>query len=105
MCFARTEPWLQAGKEANGITTVHLAYVRERTGHALIGARQWIPAEHIGDPVRSLVMGLPPDLVFRTKGQLAIDICAKALADRTRFGFPWRGRGLPQLRRTAPGTG
>jgi hypothetical protein len=33
---------------ANGITTVHLSYVRERTGHALIGARQWIPAEQTG---------------------------------------------------------
>jgi len=76
-----------AGKVANGITTVHLSYVRERTGHALIGARQWIPAEHIGDPVTSLVMGLPPDLVFRTKGQLAIDICAEALADGARFDF------------------
>ncbi len=29
-----------AGKVANGITTVHLSYVREKTGHALIGARQ-----------------------------------------------------------------
>ena len=29
-----------AGKVANGITTVHLAYARERTGHALIEARQ-----------------------------------------------------------------
>jgi SRSO17 transposase len=38
-----------AGKVANGITTVHLSYVRERTGHALIGARQWIPAEQIED--------------------------------------------------------
>jgi DDE superfamily endonuclease len=28
------------GKVANGITTVHLSYVRERTGHALIGARR-----------------------------------------------------------------
>jgi len=28
-----------AGKVANGINTVHLAYVREGTGHALIGAR------------------------------------------------------------------
>jgi hypothetical protein len=27
-----------AGKVANGIKTVHLAYVREGTGHALIGA-------------------------------------------------------------------
>jgi hypothetical protein len=61
-------------KVANGITTVHRAYVREKTGHALIGARQWIPAGHLGDPVKSLAMGLPGDLVFRTKGQLAIDI-------------------------------
>ena len=75
------------GKVANGITTVHLSYVRERTGHALIGARQWIPAEHIGDPVKSLVMGLPGDLVFRTKGQLAIDICTEAFTDDARFDF------------------
>ena len=67
------------GKVANGITTVHLSYVRERTGHALIGARQWVPAEHIDDPVKSLVMGLPLDLQFRTKGQLAIDILAETL--------------------------
>ncbi len=75
------------GKVANGITTVHLAYVRERTGHALIGARQWIPAGHISDPVCSLVMALPDDLVFRTKGELAIDICAEALADGAAFDF------------------
>jgi hypothetical protein len=75
------------GKVANGITTVHLAYVRERSGHALIGARRWIPAEHIEDPVSSLVMGLPGDLVFRTKGQLAIGICTEALADSVRFDF------------------
>jgi DDE superfamily endonuclease len=76
-----------AGRVANGINTVHLSYVRERTGHALIGARQRIPREHIGDPVKSLVMGLPPGLVFRTKGQLAIDICAEALAAGIRFDF------------------
>jgi hypothetical protein len=75
------------GKVANGITTVHLSYVREQTGHALIGARQWIPAEHISDPVKSLVMGLPGDLVFRTKGQLAIDICTEAFTDDARFDF------------------
>jgi SRSO17 transposase len=76
-----------AGKVANGITTVHLSYVRERTGHALIGARQWIPAEHIDDTATSLAMGLPADLVFRTKGQLAIDLCTEALADGARFDF------------------
>src|SRR6516164_693715 len=76
-----------AGKVANGINTVHLCYVREGTGHALIGARQWIPAEQIEDPVKSLVMGLPLDLRFRTKGQLAIDISADAAADGIRPDF------------------
>jgi len=135
-CFARTEPWLQAGKYAaalmsdlrrrngrtiaersgdrtpdrtqrllnrqsgvkrqylgregkvaNGINTVHLAYVREGTGHALTGAREWIPAAQIGDPARFLGMGLPEDLVFRTKGQLATDILTEAFADGIRLDF------------------
>ncbi len=76
-----------AGRVANGINTVHLSYVRERTGHALIGARQWIPAEHLADPQASAGMGLPPELEFRTKGQLAIDICAEAYADGVVFDF------------------
>ena len=76
-----------AGQVANGINTVHVAYVREKTGHALIGARQWIPREHIEDPVKSLLMGLPLDLEFRTKGQLAIDISKDAAADGIRPDF------------------
>jgi SRSO17 transposase len=76
-----------AGRVANGINTVHLSYVREGIGHALIGARQWIPAEHISDPVTSAEMGLPQGLEFRTKGQLAIDICAQAYADGLVFDF------------------
>jgi SRSO17 transposase len=76
-----------AGRVANGINTVHLSYVRERTGHALIGARQWIPAEDIADPVKSLVAGLPPGLRFRAKGQLAIDVLADAYADGLSFDF------------------
>jgi hypothetical protein len=76
-----------AGRVANGFNTVHLSYVRDQTGHALAGARQWIPQEHIEDPVKSLVMGLPLNLAFRTKGQLAIDICTDAYADGLRFDF------------------
>ncbi len=76
---------------ANGINTVHLSYVREGTGHALAGARQWIPREHVADPVKSLVMGLPLDLEFRTKGQLAMDICADCYADGLAFDFHLRG--------------
>jgi SRSO17 transposase len=76
-----------AGRVANGINTVHLSYVREKTGHALIGARQWIPEEQIKDPVKSLVTGLPLGMVFRTKGQLAIDVLTDAYADGLAFDF------------------
>jgi SRSO17 transposase len=76
-----------AGRVANGINTVHLSYVREATGHALIGARQWVPAEDIADPVKSLVTGLPLDLRFRTKGQLGIDILEDAYGDGLAFDF------------------
>ena len=77
-----------AGRVANGINTVHLSYVREKTGHALVGARQWIPSEDIADPVRSLVTGLPLDLRFRTKGQLAIDVMGDAYGDGLWFDLP-----------------
>jgi SRSO17 transposase len=76
-----------AGKVANGITTVHLSYVRENTGHALVAARQWIPSEHMEDQARSLAMGLPPDVVFRTKGQLAIDLLTEVFADGLRLDY------------------
>jgi hypothetical protein len=90
------------GKVANGINTVHLSYVRDKTGHVLIGARQWIPREQIEDPARSLVTGLPLDLEFRTKGQLAIDISTDAARHRLpppRSAYPpppgGRRAGLP----------
>jgi SRSO17 transposase len=76
-----------AGRVANGINTVHLSYARQGTGHALIGARQWIPREQVSDPVTSLVTGLPLDLRFRTKGRLAAGICAEAYADGVTFDF------------------
>jgi SRSO17 transposase len=76
-----------AGGVENGVNTVHLSYVREGTGHALVGFQQWVPEEHITDPVRSARMGLPPGLAFRTKGQLAIDICTTAAADGVRPDF------------------
>jgi hypothetical protein len=40
--------------------------------------------------VQSLLMGLQPDLVFRTKGQLAIDIAAEVLADGIAVGLFYR---------------
>jgi hypothetical protein len=97
-----------AGKVANGITTVHLAYVRERAGHALIAARQWIPREHVGDPAKQQIMGLPDDLVFRTKGHLAIDLLTEVFADGVRLDFVCGDEvygGCTQLRQYLEGRG
>jgi SRSO17 transposase len=90
-----------AGRVANGINTVHLSYVREKTGHALAGARQWIPAEDIADPVKSLVTGLPLDLRFQAKGELATGILAAA------YLMAWSSTSSAGMRSTAaaPGCG
>jgi hypothetical protein len=51
------------------------------------GKRRGWPAEHLQDPAKSLVMGLPLDLQFRTRGQLATGIRVGAYADGIRFDF------------------
>jgi hypothetical protein len=60
---------------------------RKRWPHALIAARQWIPREHAGDLAKQQIMGLPDDLVFRTKGQLAIDLLTEVFADGIGLDF------------------
>jgi SRSO17 transposase len=72
---------------ANGINTVHLSYVREKIGHALIGFRQWIPQEQATDVRAVLRMALPLWLKFLTKGELAIEILKEAFADGLFFDF------------------
>ena len=83
--------WFGGGERGKGASTwedtsprslsCHASLVREDTGHALVGFRQWIPEEHVKDPVRSLRAGLPLDLRFRTKGELAAEICQEIAAD------------------------
>jgi hypothetical protein len=50
------------------------------TGQVRAGFCQRIPEEHVKDPVKSLVTALPPDLAFKTKGELAIRV---TVGDRT----------------------
>jgi SRSO17 transposase len=76
-----------AGGVDNGINTVHLAYVRQDVGHALIGCRQWIPAEQITDAHRAARMGLPAGLGFATKGQLGAGLLTDAAADGVVLDF------------------
>jgi SRSO17 transposase len=76
-----------AGGIDNGINTVHLAYVRAGAGHALIASRQWIPTEQISDPIKAITTGLPPELMFATKGELAINLLTDAWSDGAHLDF------------------
>ena len=71
------------GEVANGINTGHLAYLREGTGHALIGPREWIPAAYIGDVCGDEVYGSCTQLreYLEKRGQ------ASVLRVRSSFGL------------------
>ena len=64
---------------------MHCSYAT-RSGHALIGARLYLPAEQLDDPDRRTELGIPTDVAFRTKPQLAIDIITDSTG-RPRLGM------------------
>ena len=66
---------------------MHLSYIREKTGHALAGFRQWVPEEQVKDAAACVRMALPLDLEFLTKGRLAIEILKEARADGLIFDY------------------
>jgi SRSO17 transposase len=57
-----------AGRIANGVNTVYCSYATPG-GHALVGARIWLPAEHLDDPDHRATLGIPADVVFRNRGR------------------------------------
>jgi len=97
-----------AGGVANGVNTEHGSYATAR-GHALAGARLYIPREQIEDAERRDRLGIPAGLEFKTKPQLAIEITADAIADGTMplwpagdevYGQPGELRGHLERHRT-----
>lgn len=71
-----------AGRVANGVNTVYCSYATPG-GHALVGAAIYLPAEQCDDPGSRAAMGVPDDVVFATKPQLAQDILTDMVADGT----------------------
>lgn len=78
-----------AGRIANGVNTVYCSYATPG-GHALVGARIYVPADQLAVQARRAACGIGTDVTFRTKPQLAIDICRDMVTDATMP--PW-GRG------------
>ena len=61
------------GKIANGQVAVYLAYASPR-GHTLLDTRLYLPEEWTSDPPRLAQAGVPADVVFRTKPELALEL-------------------------------
>jgi len=62
-----------AGKVANAVNFVNATYSTPR-GHALIGSRLYIPAEHLDDEATRTNMGIDLGHEFKTKPQLGADL-------------------------------
>lgn len=71
-----------AGRVANGVNTVYCSYATPG-GHALVGARIYVPEEHLADVEHRTALGIPADVEFKTKSQLAQDILADMIADQS----------------------
>jgi SRSO17 transposase len=71
-----------AGRVANGVNTVYCSYATPG-GHALVAARIYVPEDQLIDTERRAALGIPVDVEFTTKSQLAQDILAEMIADAT----------------------
>lgn len=71
-----------AGRVANGVNTVYCSYATPG-GHALVGARVYVPEEQLADTEHRAALGIPAEVEFKTKPQLACDILTEMIADES----------------------
>lgn len=69
-----------AGRVSNAINVVYCSFATS-AGHALVGARLYLPAEWATDTVRRERAGVPGDVVFATKPELGRRILADLHAE------------------------
>jgi SRSO17 transposase len=69
-----------ADRVSNVINIVYCSYATP-SGHALVGARPYLPAEWAADPDRRDVAGVPANVEFATKPELGAAILADLHAD------------------------
>ena len=74
------------GKQENGIVTVHLGYA-QGDFHALIDGELFLPESWSEDRARCRAAGIPEDLVYRPKWQIALELHERAVAHG--MAFEW----------------
>jgi SRSO17 transposase len=69
-----------AGRVANGINVVYASYAAP-AGHAVVSARLYVPAGWADDSARRRTAGIPDDLEFKTKPQLAGEMIKQLITE------------------------
>jgi SRSO17 transposase len=90
------------GKKENCVVTVHLAYAIEDF-HCLVDGDLYMPQSWANDRKRRLEAGIPPDLQFRTKWRIALDLHESACQKGLHFDWLTFDEGygnVPELLRT-----
>ncbi len=75
-----------AGRIENAQVAVYLGYAAPR-GHALIARELYLPKSWTGDPARCEAAGIPADVGFATKPQLARRMIERAVAASVPFAW------------------
>jgi SRSO17 transposase len=65
-----------AGRVANAVNVVYATYATPG-GHGLVAARPYLPKDWAEDAKRRERAGVPPEVEFRTKPQLALDLATE----------------------------
>jgi len=75
-----------AGRIENSQVAVYLGYASP-SGHALIDRELYLPQSWAGDPERCAAAGIPADVTFATKPQLAKRMIGRAVTAELPFGW------------------
>ena len=74
------------GKTDNSQVGVFAAVTRDRLA-ALVDGELFVPEVWCGDPERCQAVGMPEDLEFRTKGEMALDMIDRLRREGLRFAY------------------
>src|SRR6266849_2177089 len=76
------------GKVDNCVVTVHLAYASYDTQfRAMLDSVLFLPEKGWDDPARRKEAGIPPELTYRPKWQIALELLDRALHNGVAFGW------------------
>ena len=75
-----------SGKQDNGIVTVHLAYAADDF-HCLLDGELFLPESWSNDRPRCREAGIPAEMVYRPKSEIALELYDRAVANGVTFAW------------------